>query len=340
MEVQVIGLDIAKSVFQLHGLDVDGETVLQKRLTRARLLPFFEKLPPCLIGIEACGSAHFWARELTKLGHDVKLMPAQYVKPYVKRQKNDMADAEAIAEAVTRPNMRFVPAKAPDEQSAMMLHKVRMMLNRQLVMLTNAIRAHMAEFGVVAPVGRGGVDRLLAIIEDDDDYHLPAEARLCLGMLANQLRLVKAQILENDRRVLASARSTELGRRLMEVPGIGPLVASALVACVPDPSIFRCGRNMAAWLGLVPRQYSSGGKARMGSVTKAGNRYLRQMLFAGAMAVIRRAMQGTRRTWLTRLLERRKPKVAAMALANKNARIAWALMTSGARYREPLDITA
>lgn len=339
-EVDVIGLDIAKSVFQLHGLDADGTIVLQKRLTRARLLPFFEKLPPCLIGIEACGSSHFWARELSKFGHEVKLMPAQYVKPYVKRQKNDMADAEAIAEAVTRPSMRFVPAKVPDEQSAMMLHKVRMMLNRQLVMLTNAIRAHMAEFGIVAPVGRGGVDRLLAIIDEDDEDRLPAEARLCLGMLANQLRLVKIQILENDRRVLASARSTELGRRLMEVPGIGPLVASALVACVPDPSVFRCGRNMSAWLGLVPRQYSSGGKERMGSVTKAGNRYLRQMLFAGAMAVIRRAMQSTRRTWLTRLLERRKPKVAEMALANKNARIAWALMSSGARYREPSVIAA
>lgn len=340
MEVQVIGLDIAKSVFQLHGLDADGATVLQKRLTRARLLPFFEKLPPCLIGIEACGSAHFWARELSRFGHEIKLMPAQYVKPYVKRQKNDMADAEAIAEAVTRPNMRFVPAKGPDEQSAMMLHKVRMMLNRQLVMLTNAVRAHMAEFGIVAPVGRGGVDRLLAIVDDDHDERLPTDARLCLAMLASQLRLVKTQILENDRRVLASARSTELGRRLMEVPGIGPLVASALVACVPDPSIFRCGRNMSAWLGLVPRQYSSGGKERMGSVTKAGNRYLRQMLFAGAMAVIRRAMQGTRRTWLTQLLERRKPKVAAMALANKNARIAWALMSSGARYREPSVIAA
>jgi len=339
-EVEVIGLDIAKSVFQLHGLDADGATVLQKRLTRARLLPFFEKLPPCIIGIEACGSSHFWTRELSRFGHEIKLMPAQYVKPYVKRQKNDMADAEAIAEAVTRPNMRFVPAKSPDEQSAMMLHKVRMMLNRQLVMLTNAIRAHMAEFGIVAPVGRGGADRLLAIIGDDHDDRLPTDARICLGMLASQLRMVKAQILENDRRVLASARSTELGRRLMEVPGIGPLVASALVACVPDPSIFRCGRNMSAWLGLVPRQYSSGGKERMGSVTKAGNRYLRQMLFAGAMAVIRRAMQGTRRTWLTQLLERRKPKVAAMALANKNARIAWALMSSGARYREPSVIAA
>ncbi|MGZ5178782.1 MAG: IS110 family RNA-guided transposase [Burkholderiales bacterium] len=339
-DIQVVGLDIAKSVFQLHGIDESGATVLQKRLTRARLLPFFEKLPSCLVGIEACATSHFWARELTKLGHDVKLMPAQYVKPYVKRQKNDMADAEAIAEAVTRPSMRFVAPKSPEQQSAMMLHKVRHMLNRQLVMLTNAFRAHMAEFGIVAPVGRGGIDRLLVVIENETDARIPAEARSCLQMLVAQLRLIKLQILENDRRVMALARSTELGRRLMEVPGIGPLVASALVACVPDPAIFRCGRNMAAWLGLVPSQNSSGGKERLGSVTKAGNRYLRQMLFAGAMAVIRRAMQGTRRSWLSRLLERRKPKVAAMALANKNARIAWAMMMSGERYREPMTLAA
>jgi transposase len=339
-DVRVIGLDIAKSVFQLHGVDDTGTTVLQKRLTRARLLPFFEQLPPCLVGIEACATSHFWARELTRLGHEVKLMPAHYVKPYVKRQKNDMADAEAIAEAVTRPNMRFVGSKSPDEQSAMMLHKVRLMLTRQLIMITNATRAHMAEFGIVAPVGRGGVDRLLAIIDDETDDRIPVQARSCLQMLVAQLRLVKLQILDNDRQVLALARSTELGRRLMEVPGIGPLVASALVACVPDPSMFRCGRNMAAWLGLVPKQNSSGGKERLGSITKAGNRYLRQMLFAGAMAVIRRAMQGTRRTWLIRLLERRKPKVAAMALANKNARIAWAMMTNGEHYREPVALAA
>lgn len=328
-------MDIAKSVFQLHGLDGAGAIVLQKRLTRARLLPFFEKLPPCLVGIEACATSHYWAREIARLGHEVKLMPAQYVKPYVKRQKNDMADAEAIAEAVTRPNMRFVATKEPDDQSAMMLHKVRLMLNRQVVMLSNAIRAHMAEFGIIAPVGRGGVDRLLAVIDDDADQRIPAEARRCLQTLTVQLGLVKRQILDNDRQLLALTRSCELSRRLMEIPGIGPLVASALVACVPNPSMFRCGRNMAAWIGLVPRQNSSGGKQRLGSITKAGNRYLRQMLFTGAMAVIRRAMQSTRRPWIARLLERRKPKIAAMALANKNARIAWAMMMTGDHYREP-----
>jgi len=338
--VRVIGLDIAKSVFQLHGIDGDGATVLQKRLRRARLLRFFATLPPCLIGIEACATSHFWARELGKLGHEVKLMPAQYVKPYVRRQKNDMADAEAIAEAVTRPTMRFVGAKSPSDQSAMMLHKVRLMLTRQLVMVTNALRAHMAEFGIVAPIGRGGVVRLLALIDDDADAQIPTEARRCLQMLAVQLKLIKLQILENDRQVLAQARATELGRRLMAVPGIGPLVASALIAGVPDPSMFRCGRDLAAWIGLVPRQNSSGGKERLGAITKAGNRYLRQMLVTGAMAVIRRARQGTRHTWLAQLLARRRPKVAAVALANKTARIVWAMMTSGEPYRAPMAIAA
>lgn len=190
----------------------------------------------------------------------------------------------------------------------------------------------------MAPIGRNGIDQLVTLIDDETDTRIPAEARQCLLMLVTQLKIVKRQILENDRRVMALARSTELGRRLMEVPGVGPLVASALVACIPDPAIFRCGRNMAAWLGLVPRQNSSGGKERLGSITKAGNRYLRQMLFVSAMAVIRRAMQGTRRSWLSRLLERRAPKVAAVALANKTARIVWAMMMSGDRYREPVAI--
>jgi len=335
-DIRVVGLDIAKSVFQLHGVDAGGATVLQKRLTRGRLLAFFAKLPPCLIGIEACASSHFWARELTSLGHEVKLMPAQYVKPYVKRGKNDAADAEAICEAVTRPTMRFVGIKSPEQQSAMMLHRVRLILSRQRTQLSNALRAHLAEFGIVAPIGRNGIDRLLGVIADPADDRLPAEARICLEMLAAQLSIVKQQILENDRRIMASARSTELGRRLMEIPGVGPLLASAMVATVPDPAIFRSGRNLAAWIGLVPRQNSSGGKERLGSITKAGHGYLRQMLIVGAMAVIRYAERnGARRPWLVQLLARRKAKVAAVALANKNARIIWAMMISGERYREP-----
>ena len=340
-EVVTIGLDIAKSVFQVHGVGADGEVLIRRRLTRARMLPFFTKLPRCLVGIEACNNSHYWARELIALGHDVKLMPAQYVKPYVKRGKNDAADAEAICEAVTRPTMRFVAVKSPEQQSLMMLHRVRLMLNRQRTQISNAIRAHISEFGVVAPVGRLGVERLLEVVADAGDDRVPKDARLCLQMLAAQLEVVKQQILENDRRVLASARRTELGRRLMDIPGVGPLLASAFVASVADPTVFRTGRDLAAWIGLVPKQNSSGGKDRLGSITRAGNRYLRQMLVVGAMAVIRYAERhGTKRPWLVQLLARRPAKVAAVALANKNARMVWALMTSGERYREPQPMAA
>ena len=214
--VATIGLDIAKSVFQLHGVNAAGQVVIRQRLMRRRVLTFFEKLAPCLVGIEACSSSHYWARELIARGHEVRLMPAQYVKPYVKRGKNDAADAEAICEAVTRPTMRFVPVKTPEQQSVMMLHRVRLMLNRQRTQLSNAFRAHLSEFGIVAPIGRRGLDQLLAIVADDEDARVPADARLCLQMLATQLAVVKQQILENDRRVRASARATELGRRLVD----------------------------------------------------------------------------------------------------------------------------
>ena len=335
-EVTTIGLDIAKSVFQVHGIDAAGEVIVRRRLSRARMVPFFAKLPRCVVGIEACNTSHHWARELIALGHDVRLMPAQYVKPYVKRGKNDAADAEAICEAVTRPTMRFVAVKTPEQQSVMMLHRVRLMLSRQRTQLTNAMRAHMSEFGVVAPVGRMGVERLLEVVADQDDQRIPSDARVCLEMLGAQLVVVKEQLLENDRRIRASARETEVGRRLMEIPGVGPLLASAFVASVADPTMFRTGRDLAAWIGLVPKQNSSGGKERLGSISRAGNRYLRQMLVVGAMAVIRHAERhGTKRAWLLQLLARRATKVAAVALANKTARMVWALMTSGERYREP-----
>lgn len=334
-QVVTIGLDIGKSVFQVHGADASGAQVLRQRLTRSRMLPFFSKLSPCLVGIEACATSHYWARELMALGHEVRLMPAQYVKPYVKRGKNDAADAEAICEAVTRPTMRFVAVKNPEQQSAMMLHRVRLVLTRQRTQVSNAIRSHLAEFGIVSPIGREGIDRLLQIVSDTDDARVPAEARACLEMLAAQLRLVKAQILENDRQITARARETEIGRRLMAIPGIGPLLSSAFVATVADPAVFKSGRSFAAWIGLVPRQNSSAGKERLGGITKAGNRYLRQMLVVGAMAVIRYAERyGTRRPWLVQLLTRKTTKVAAIALANKTARIVWALMTSGERYDE------
>lgn len=334
-QVVTIGLDLAKSVFQVHGVDAAGEVVVRRQIRRSQLLQFFARQPACVVGMEACASSHHWARELIALGHEVKLMPAQYVKPYVKRGKNDAADAEAICEAVTRPTMRFVAIKTPEQQSAMMLHRVRLVLCRQRTQLSNAIRAHLGEFGIVAAAGRLGLERLLDVIADTDDDRLPADARTCLHMLAAQLAVVKAQILENDRRIMADARSTELGRRLMAIPGVGPVLASALVASVADPAIFRSGRDLAAWIGLVPRQNSSGGKERLGSICKAGHRYLRQMLVVGAMAVIRYA-DPTRRPWLAQLLARRKAKVAAVALANKIARTVWAMMMTGERYREPL----
>jgi transposase len=264
-------------------------------------------------------------------------MPAAYVKPYVKRQKNDAADAEAICEAVTRPSMRFVPVKSPEQQSIMVLHKTRQMVMRQRTKLTNTIRAYMAEVGIVAPIGRKGLELLLEIIGQDEDGRLPETSRSCLRMLADQFSMVKVHILEPDRSIVADVRRNESAKRLMAIPGVGPLLASAMVAAVPDPAMFKSGRNLAAWIGLVPRQNSSGGKDRLGGITKQGNRYLRQLLFVGAMAVIRYAERhGTRRPWLVRLMARRQTKVAAAALANKTARMIWAIMITGERYREPL----
>ena len=268
METAVtIGLDLGKSVFQVHGVDAGGAVVVQRRLTRSRLLQFFAKQPACLVGMEACAAAHHWGRELGKLGHTVRLMPPSYVKPYVKRQKNDAADAEAICEAVTRPTMRFVEIKTCEQQGTLVLHRVRLMLMRQRVQLSNAIRGHMAEYGLVAPVGRNGLQRLIAILGNPDDDRVPEVARASLAPLVRQFGLVNEQVLENDRRVRASARSTELGCRLMEVPGVGPVLASAIVATVPNPTVFKSGRNLAAWIGLVPRQSSSGGKEKLGGIT-------------------------------------------------------------------------
>jgi transposase len=335
VNVVTVGLDIAKSVFQVHGVDVVGEVAIRRQLRRAQVLPFFAKLPACLIGIEACATAHYWARELGALGHQVKLIPPSYVKPYVKRQKNDAADAEAICEAVTRPTMRFVEAKSPEQQSVMVLHKVRLTLMRQRIQLSNTIRGHMAEFGLVAPIGREGLQQLIKLVEESDP-RVPDEARVCLAFLVAQLQLVNLQILETDRRIRTSARSTEVGRRLMSIPGVGPLLASALVATVANPTAFKSGRNLAAWIGLVPKQNSSGGKDRLGGITKQGDRYLRQLLVVGASAVVRYAERnGTRRPWLVQLLAKRPTKVATVALANKIARIAWAIMTRGESYREP-----
>jgi transposase len=274
--VTTIGLDIAKSVFQVHGIDAEGKVLIRRQLKRRYVLAFFEKLQPCLVGIEACGTSHHWSRELKALGHNVRLMPPAYVKPYVKRQKNDAADAEAICEAVTRANMRFVETKTAEQQSCLMLHRTRHLFIRQQTSVINAIRAHMAELGIVAPVGRKGVEQLLAIVTDAGDERVPEVARACLAALGAQLRMLKAQILEFDRRILAWHRSNEMSRRLDAIPGIGPALATALVASVADAKAFRSGRNFSAWIGLVPKQHSSGGKDKLGSISKQGDRYLRR----------------------------------------------------------------
>ncbi len=341
-DVITIGVDLAKSVFQVHGVDAEGAIVVRRQLRRLQVLPFFEKLSPCLVGMEACATSHHWARSIGQLGHRVRLMPPRYVKAYVKNQKNDAADAEAICEAVSRPTMRFVEIKTTEQQSVLILHRTRQMFVRQRTTLINAIRAHLAEFGIVAQIGRNGVESLLRIIGEHEDSRLPEVARSCLKALVAQLHLVKRQVLEADSRILAWHRSNETSRQLDSIPGVGPLVATALVASVPNPRAFKSGRDLAAWIGLVPKQNSSGGKERLGGISKHGNRYLRMLLTVGALAVIRYAeTHGTaHRPWLASLLARRPAKVAAIALANKIARMAWVIMARGERYREPTLQTA
>ena len=340
--VTTIGLDIAKSVFQVHGIDAQGKVVIRRQLRRRHVLAFFQKLPPCLVGIEACASSHHWSRELQALGHTVRLMPPAYVKPYVKRQKNDAADAEAICEAVSRPSMRFVETKTPEQQSCLMLHRTRHLFIRQQTAVINSIRAHLAEFGIVARVGRQGVEDLLDVVADPKERRVPEVARACVAALAIQLRMLKAQILVFDRQIMAWHRSNETSRRLDEIPGVGPVLATALVASVADPKAFRSARDFSAWIGLVPKQHSSGGKAKLGGISKQGDRYLRGLFTAGALAVIRYAkVHGTKhRPWLSALLARRPTKVAAIALANKIARMAWAMMARSERYREPIALAA
>jgi transposase len=297
--VTTIGLDIAKSVFQVHGVDVHGTVVVRRQLRRRQVLPFFKKLPSCLVGVEACATSHHWSRELQALGHTVRLMPPAYVKPYLKRQKNDAADAEAICEAVMRPSMRFVETKTCEQQSCLMFHRTRHLFIRQQTAVINAIRAHLAEFGVVAPVGRNGVEELLDVVGDPDDDRVPELARECLAALGAQLRILKAQILAFDRSITAWHRSNETSKRLDEIPGVGPALATALVASIANPRAFRSGRDFSAWVGLVPKQNSSGGKERLGSITKRGDRYLRSLFTAGALAVIRYAkIHGTKQSAL------------------------------------------
>jgi transposase len=336
MQITTIGLDIAKNVFQVHGIDAAEKVVVRRQLRRKQMMPFFEGLAPSLVGLEACATSHHWARELTKLGHEVRLMPAKDVKAYVKRNKNDAADAEAICEAVRRPTMRFVGVKSAAQQGRLMQHRTRDLLMRQRTQTINALRAHMAELGIAAAQGREGLKELLAIVANDEDPRVPVDARASLIVLAAQLEALQTMIGSIEKRIMAQHRSDQESQRLETIPGIGVVGASAIAATVADPKVFRSGRDFAAWIGLVPRQDSTGGKHKLGPISKQGDRYLRRILVLGAHSVLRRAMQNPEKyPWLTQLLARRPFKVVAVALANKMARTAWALLAHGGTYRAP-----
>jgi transposase len=330
MEITTIGLDLAKHVFQVHGITADGSIVLKKRLRRGQMHTFFAGLKPCLVGMEACATAHFWARELRALGHDVRLMPAQYVKAYLRRGKNDAADAAAICEAVTRPSMRFVPVKGEAQQAGLMLHRVRDLLVRQRTQLINAIRGHLGEFGIIEAQGPWNVPRLLA---DMEEARLPELVRGLMRLLASQLDEVERRIGEIDAQIMAWHKADPVSQRLATIPGIGPLAATAIAATVPDPAVFRSGREFAAWLGLVPRQNSTGGKTRLGRTSRQGDAYIRRLLVIGAQSALWCSKATKANPWIQALLAKRPRLVVAVALANKTARIAWALMARQTTYR-------
>jgi transposase len=332
-EVITIGIDVAKSVCQVHGVDAAHQVVLKRQLKRKDVMAFFAKLRPCLIGMEACGTAHYWGRELRQLGHTVKLMPPKYVKAYVKRGKNDAADAEAICEAVTRPSMREVAVKTVEQQSVLMLHRARDLLIRQRTQTINALRAHMAEIGVIAPAGADGIAALVAIVFDTDDPRLPGIARVALQALVATLASLGRAIAALDRAILAAHKADATSRRLETIPGVGPLIASAVTATVGDAGAFKSGRAFSAWLGVTPRLDGTGGKVTLGPITKQGDRYLRRLLVMGATAVLGHARRHPdKQPWAVGLLGRLTFKQAAVALANKMARIVWALMVRGGTY--------
>ncbi|SDF02925.1 MULTISPECIES: IS110 family transposase [Paracoccus] len=339
-EIITVGLDLAKNVFQAHGADVSGRAVLRKKLRRDQVLEFFGQVPACVVAMEACGGAHFWGREIAKLGHDVRLVPPAYVKPFVKRQKNDAADAEAICEAALRPTMRFVPVKSEEIQGAAMVFRVRELLIRQRTQAINALRGHLAEFGEIVPQGAANASKLIALVEDPE-CTLPADAIPVLKVLVSALAQLEEEISKLDAEIARRAKENDVARRLMTVPGIGPLIATAIATLAPPPETFRKARDFAAWLGLTPRQHSTGGKQRLGATTKMGERSLRRLLIIGANSVIikrhthRAAQPGT---WLGNLLTRKPPMLVRVALANKMARIVWALMARGGVYQSPAAV--
>ena len=335
-EVSIIGIDLAKRSFQLHGARADGSVAFRKTLRRGKLLAFLASVPRCVVAMEACASAHYWGREIMKLGHEVRLVPPIYVKPFVKRQKNDTTDAEAICEAGQRPTMRFVAVKGEAQQARGMLFRTRDLLVRQRTQTINALRGHLAEFGIVAPQGRAHVARL-ALALDEAASSLPAAVHELGTLLLEQIADLDAKIAGLEREIHGQARWDEEAARLMTIPGIGPICAMAIQAFAPPLESFRCGRDFVAWLGLVPRQHTTGGKPRLGRISKMGQRDLRRLLVCGAMAVVRWAIRRgeTDDPWLARMLARKPVMVVAVALANRMARIAWALMVNKEVYRAP-----
>jgi transposase len=340
MNVVRIGLDVAKNVFQVHGVDDTGAVVLRRRLRRAEVIAFFSQLPRCVVGLEACSASHHWAREIIALGHQARIMPARYVKPYVQRGKSDALDAEAICEAVGRPTMRFAAVKSVEQQSVLMLHRTREILVKQETMLANLIRGCLGEFGIVAPLGIRRVTELIAIVRDDSDARLPPEARSAMMLVAGQLEDLQRRIRELERAIHRWHRQNEASRRLATIPGVGPITASAVVATVGNVDAFKSARHFAAFLGLTPKEHSTGGKQRLGRISKQGNVYIRRLLILGGTSLGRYSRGIGATTWAAALLRRRPTRVVTVALANKAARIIWALLARGGVYRAPTVQTA
>ena len=326
-------IDLGKTYFQVHGLEIEGGQSISRKMKRSKMREFYQQIAPCRVGMEACGSGHYWARELVAMGHEVVLIPPAYIKPYVKRGKNDAVDAAAICEAMSRPGMRFVPIKSADQQAVLMLHKTREMFVKQRTMSVNALRGHLAEFGIIVAKGIGRVEELLALAQSDAE--LPQIAKSAVAGLAQHLEGLEQSIEAVDDEIARAHKQNPTSRLLDEIPGIGVLIASVIASSVPDPGVFKTGRDFAAWLGLTPRQNSSGGKEKLGSITKQGNRYIRKMLVVGATSVMRVAgkRQGALADWINALKAKKPQRVVAVALANKLARICWAIMTTGEGFR-------